>query len=496
MDRIAELEANFKTANDKKEQLVKDVQECRARLDRAQKLIGGLGGERSRWTASCQAFELLYNNLIGDALLCAGMIAYSGAFTPDFRQRLLHNWHEQLAALSIPHTPECDLKSTLADPVAIRTWTICGLPQDNHSVENGIIMSKARRYPLFIDPQGQANRFIKNMGKDPALSENGIDVIKLSDKNFLRTLENGVRFGRWVLLENIGENLDAALEPLLLQQRFKQGGTEMIKVGDSTIPWNDSFRFFMTTKLPNPHYPPEICVKVSLLNFAITFSGLEDQLLGVVVVEEMPEMEQKKNSLVVANARMKKELKEIEDKILFMLSNSKGNILDDHELIETLASSKKTSQEITAKVAEAEKTEEEIDANREKYRPVAYRGSILYFLIADLAQVDPMYQYSLQWFTNLFIQAIRLAEKSPDLAIRLVNLNDYFTYYTYVNVCRSLFEKDKLLFSFIMTIKILQGDNAVDPTQVSTGRRADQRSEGRKKMEPLWSHTISACSLI
>merc|ERR1712196_137475 len=105
----------------------------------------------------------------------------------------------------------------------------------------------------------------------------------------------------------------------------------------------------ITTKYPNPHYPPEICVKVSLLNFAITFGGLEDQLLGVVVVEEMPEMEEKKNSLVISNARMKKELQELEDQILFMLSNSTGNILDDHKLIETLATSKVKSQEITAK---------------------------------------------------------------------------------------------------------------------------------------------------
>lgn len=70
-------------------------------------------------------------------------------------------------------------------------------------------------------------------------------------------------------------------------------------MGDSTIPWNDQFRFFMTTKLSNPHYPPEVSVKVSLLNFAITFTGLEDQLLGVVVVEEMPEMQEKKNTLGV-----------------------------------------------------------------------------------------------------------------------------------------------------------------------------------------------------
>ena len=72
------------------------------------------------------------------------------------------------------------------------------------------------------------------MGKDPSFSLNGIDVIKLTDKNFLRTLENGIRFGRWVLLENVQETLDAALEPLLLQQKFKQGGTEMIKASTLT----------------------------------------------------------------------------------------------------------------------------------------------------------------------------------------------------------------------------------------------------------------------
>ena len=109
------------------------------------------------------------------------------------------------------------------------------------------------------------------------------------------------------------------------------------------------------------------------------------------------------NTLVVSNARMRKELQELEDTILFMLSNSQGNILDDHKLIETLATSKIKSAEILIKVQEAEVTEKLIDESRNLYRPVAYRASILYFCIADLGTVDPMYQYSLQWFRNLFI---------------------------------------------------------------------------------------------
>jgi len=464
-DQIAGLEASFKEANDKKEQLVFDVEQCRARLERAVSLMGGLGGERTRWTKTCADLTAAFDNLVGDALVSAGAIAYLGVFTPSFRTDVIAQWAEKLDELKIPHAANANLRTTLADPVAIRSWTICGLPQDSHSVENGIIMSKGRRYPLLIDPQGQANRYIKNMGKDSSMCPNDIDVIKLSDKNFLRTLENGVRFGRWVLLENIGENLDAALEPLLLQQKFKQGGTEMIKIGDSTIPWNDSFRFYMTTKLTNPHYAPEVCVKVSLINFAITFVGLEDQLLGVVVVEEMPEMEEKKNSLVISNARMRKELQDLEDQILFMLSNSTGNILDDHKLIETLATSKVKSQEISAKVQEAEITEKQIDESRNMYRPVAFRGSILYFCIADLGTIDPMYQYSLQWFRGLFVQAIRQAPASDDISVRITALNDFFTYYVYTNICRSLFERHKLLFSFLLTIRILQGSDKIDAAE-------------------------------
>merc|ERR1711871_776883 len=411
---------------------------------------------------SVKQLSIDYDNLVGDTLVAAGTIAYAGAFTPLFRKALVEDWQTRLIDLKVPSTAGCDLASIMGNPVEVRSWNIAGLPADAHSVQNGIIMSTARRWPLLMDPQGQANRYIKNMGKDTNFSENGIDITKLSDKNFLRTLENGVRFGKWVLLENIGETLDAALEPLLLQQKFMQGGTEMIKVGDSTIPYNDSFRFFMTTKLPNPHYPPEVCVKVSLINFTITQPGLEDQLLGVTIETELPEMQAKKNALVVSNAAMQKQLHDIESQILKLLSESTGNILDDHVLIETLATSKTTSNDINVKVKEAEKTEREIDETRESYRPVAVQGSILYFCIATLLNVDPMYQYSLPWYTNLYIYAIQNSDKSDDLQERLENLNNFFSYHLYKNICRSLFEKDKLLFSFVMAIRILEHAGSID----------------------------------
>ena len=99
---------------------------------------------------------------------------------------------------------------------------------------------------------------------------NALDIVKLTDKDFLRSLENAVRFGKPCLLENVGEELDPALEPILLKQTFKQAGSTVIKLGDSVIPYHDDFKFYITTKLPNPHYTPEISTKVTLVNFTLS----------------------------------------------------------------------------------------------------------------------------------------------------------------------------------------------------------------------------------
>jgi dynein heavy chain len=235
-----------------------------------------------------------------------------------------------------------------------------------------------------------------------------------------------------------------------------------MRLGDAVIPVHDDFRFYMTTKLPNPHFSPETSANVTIINFTLAPTGLEDQLLALVVAHERPDLEEAKNTLMVSNAAMKKELSDLEDKVLFLLSSVQGNPVDDERLIDTLAASKKTSEEIQTKMIVVEKTEQDIDQTRNQYVPVSIRTRILFFCITELSNIDPMYQYSLSWFMGIFVSAIQNSEKSDNVVDRVKSLNEYFTFSLYCNVCRSLFEKHKLLFAFLLVVKILMNDNLID----------------------------------
>ena len=221
------------------------------------------------------------------------------------------------------------------------------------------------------------------------------------------------------------------------------------------------FRLYIVTELRNPQFTPEVAVKVTLLNFMITPEGLQDQLLGILAAEEKPQLEEMKNKLIIEGAKNKKQLKEIEDKILKVLSASQGNILEDETAIQILSSSKVLSEEIAAKQKIASETEAEIDETRDGYKPVAVHASILFFCIAELSNLgnfvlkncnfllkinttlsfsDPMYQFSLPWFISIYHKSIKMCARRDNIEARIKDLNNNFTRIIYQNICRSLFQ--------------------------------------------------------
>ncbi|RHY56775.1 hypothetical protein DYB38_003577, partial [Aphanomyces astaci] len=461
--RVRGLQAQCDFVVAEKKRLIMESDLTRERLKRAEKLTVGLADELIRWKASMEAMVKDEVNLVGDVFLSAASISYLGPFDCTFRAKLTKLWLLECNQL-LPCTANYSLLETCCDSVQLREWQLHGLPSDTVSGENAIMLFRGDRWPLLIDPQQQAASWIKRM----ELPFN-LELVKLHDKQLLRNVETCVRDGRPLLIEDVQDTLDPALDTLLLKSLTKQGGKYMLRLGDKDVLYDRNFRLYMVTKLPNPHYLPDVCIKVNMINFTVTKEGLEDQLLGDVVRKEQPEIELKKNTLLASIANDQKLLQAIESKILLLLSTSQGNILDDQVLINTLAESKQTSTVVSERLAESEVTRVDISDIRNKYRSVSTRGSILYFVLADLAAVDPMYQYSLEYFSSLFNQSMDECIKSPTVSIggRLPLLIESQTFLVYRNVCRGLFESHKLLFSFVMAVRIAIDAGVVTPPELS-----------------------------
>ncbi|CAF4573133.1 unnamed protein product [Rotaria sp. Silwood1] len=458
--KIKELQESYDHQVAEKKKLEISIMQTQSRLKRASKLTTALADEQVRWKENITEFNEQMKTVTGNVFVSSACVAYYGAFPSSYRQELVEDWVNGCKEHKIPVSDNPSIINVLADAFSIRQWVTQGLPRDDFSTENAILVTKGRRWPLIIDPQEQANRWIKNKEK-----ENALKVIKMTDGHFLRILENCVRIGMPLLLEDVGETLDPALEPILLKQTFMSGGRLLIRLGDSDIEYDSNFKFYMTTKLSNPHYLPEICIKVTIINFSVTKQGLEDQILSDVVRLERPDLDEEMNRLIVTMNNDRNQLKAIEDKILKMLFESEGNILDNEELVNSLNDSKVTSSAIKRRLEETIKTEANISAAREKYRRAAKRGSLLYFVVADLGLIDPMYQFSLRYFTLLFNATIENSTKSEDLNQRLQIILDSTTENIYTNVSRGLFEKDKLVFSFLLCAEILKLEGTINEVE-------------------------------
>lgn len=337
----------------------------------------------------------------------------------------------------------------LVDDSEVGEWTLQGLPTDELSVQNGIMVTRASRYPVLVDPQGQGRIWIMNREE-----ANQLKVTQLNDRMFRNHLEDCLSFGKPLLIENIEEELDPVLDPVLERRVIKKGKTLVVPLADKEVDFTDTFRLFCTTRLPNPHFTPELCAKVTVVDFTVTMTGLEDQLLGKLILKEKHELEEQRQQLMEEVQSYKKKIKQLEDDLLFRLSNSQGNLLDDTELIDVLAVTKQTAQDVAEKLSNASETNHKINEACEEYRPVAHRATLVYFLIAEFSVVNCMYQTSLAQFNQLYELSIDRSDKANMPSKRINNIIDYMTYEIYLYIQRGLFERHKITFALMLTNKI------------------------------------------
>lgn len=451
-EKQAELDvfqAKYNEAIGTKQMLQADADSCKRKMSAATALISGLKGEKDRWTIQSKEFATRIGKLVGDIILASGFLSYSGPFNQTFRTNMLIDWKKELLVRKIPHSEELDIISLLVDNTTVGEWNIQGLPTDELSTQNGIIVTKGTRFPLLIDPQTQAKVWIKRKEE-----ENKLQITTLNHKYFRQHIEDCVSQGRPLLIEDVDESLDPTLDNILERNLIKAGRNYKVVFGDKEIDWQDGFYLFITTKLPNPNYNPEVYAKCSIIDFTVTSRGLEEQLLGRVIMREKQELEMERAKLLEEVNSNKRKMKQLEDNLLERLTSTKGSLVDDESLIEVLAISKTTAEEVNEKLIIAADTQKKISIAREEYRPVASRGSIIYFLIAEMSMVNVMYQTSLKQFLQLFDESMDKGIASPIPSKRIQNIIEYCTFRSFTYIVRGLYEVHKILFVLLLTIKI------------------------------------------
>ncbi|CDU22276.1 cytoplasmic dynein heavy chain 2 [Sporisorium scitamineum] len=408
VDMIAELENSIATYKDEYAALISETQAIKSEMERVQnrvsrsmQLLDSLSSEKQRWETGSRTFDDQMSTIIGDALLSAAMLAYAGYFDQQYRESMWQFWSDHLRQAEIKFKPELSFADYLSTADERLEWQAKSLPADTLCTENAIMLKRWNRYPLIIDPSGQAVEFLLNEYKVQKLT-----VTSFLDEAFLKALESSLRFGNPLLIQDV-EYLDPILNPVLNKELRRTGGRVLIRLGSQDIDFSPSFNMFLATRDPSVEFSPDICSRVTFVNFTMTRSSLQSQSLDQVLKVERPDTDRKRTDLMKLQGEFRLRLRHLERSLLTALNESEGNILDDDKVIDTLETLKKEAAEVTSKVEETDAIMQEVDQVTAEYVPLAKACSSVFFVLDQLHLISHFYQFSLRFFLDIFDYVLR-----------------------------------------------------------------------------------------
>ena len=457
-ETIIKLNTDLEKSKNDMQKYQEDTNMLQIKLERADKLLLGFKSTKIGWTERKKVLEQQYEYLVGDSLISAAFLSYAGPFPLEYRDELLNDvLLHKVRQFKIPHSKNFKFSEFLVKPTEFLKWSFQGLPNDKFSQDNAVLVTKGRRYPLMIDPQMQANSWIKTMEKDRVKDK--MLILDPQTENYMTLIERSISSGNIVVFQNLDEELDPSIEPILNKSIKKIAGKLMLYLGEKEVLYNPNFRFYMTTKLANPRYKAEVSTRVTLVNFMVKENGLEEQLTSEVIRRMEFNLEKTRIELVNKNAENERKLKQVDDNILRMLQETKGSLIDDETLIKELQNSKEIEDDAKRQIENSANAMKKTIAARESYKPLAQIASKLFFIVNEFAQLDHMYQFSLESYILLFGSNItKYIEKNPalgdSLQDRLTAIAEKHKKEVFIYACRGLFEKDKILLAIQMAVNL------------------------------------------
>ncbi|XP_036005544.1 cytoplasmic dynein 2 heavy chain 1 isoform X1 [Fundulus heteroclitus] len=443
--KVNKLKEKFQRHTAEAAKLEAEVTKAQDTITAAQQLISQLDGEHTRWNAQMSEIQSELDTLPLRALLAAAFITYLSAASEDRRRYCLDTW---MAQSGLQSKIQFDLRSFLCSESEQLIWKSQGLPSDDLSMENALVILQINTLklqsvacPFLIDPSSRATEWLRTH-----LKEQRLEVISQQDNNFMTSVELAVRFGKTLIIQEM-DGVEPVLYPLLRKDLIAQGPRYVVQIGDKVIDYNEDFRLFMATRNPSPFIPPDAASVVTEVNFTTTRAGLRGQLLALTIQHEKPELETEKTRLLQQEEDKKIQLAQLEESLLETLATAQGNILENRELIDSLNQTKASSALIQESLVESHRLQASLDQERDAYLPFAESASKMYFVITDLSKINNMYCFSLASFLRLFQRALQAKKEDLNTEARISALESNLKAMVYEYVCRSLFKADQLMFA-------------------------------------------------
>ncbi|OWZ22446.1 Dynein heavy chain [Phytophthora megakarya] len=446
---VDQMKVQFGEKTKEAEILRVNLEQAQSTLNKAQGLLGKLGGEKHRWSEQVKELESRLTDLPVRMLLASAFTTFLGKCSEDARKRVVKEWErdilENTTSTGPAHSLHFDYRKLLSTESELLTWKGMGLPSDNLSMENALIVSNSsgERCPFIIDPASASTTWLQaELAKD---TTRPLSIVQSQDTRFVNLVEQAVRFGKTLVILEV-DNVEPYLYPLVRKDLIHQGPRFVVALGDKMIDYNENFRLYLVTRNPSPPLAPDALAIVNVVNFTVTKSGLEGQLLGVTIQHEQPELEQEKSELLRQEEECKVQLAALEKQLVEALATSEGDILENTILVESLTKTKATSAEIEHALERSAKKSEELDEKRETYAPFAREGAKMFFLVKQLSAVNHMYRFSLASFLGLFKATLATKMESSNTKDRILRLIPILEHKVLMFVGRALFKEHRPMF--------------------------------------------------
>ncbi len=504
-DRVAGLKEEFASRTAEAERLKRNLSIAGETLDKAEGLIGQLGGEQDRWRSQVTQLRADLAELPMRMLLCAGFCTYLAKEPEDVRSEMIARWSKlsgdgsssgdkdtsydskDVEAITAAASSVFSFKRTLTTESKLLQWKSLGLPADDLSQENGLVIQTAmKRVPFIIDPANAATDWLKSV-----LSEDKnrpLEVITHHSNRFTNQVELAVRFGKTLVILEV-DGVEPMIYPLCRRDLRHQGPRYVVSVGDKTVDYNENFQLFLITRNPLPELPPDAAGLVTQVNFSVTRSGLEGQLLGRAIQHEQPELERAKGEMLRKEEDFKVQLASLERDLLEALATAEGNLLENTALIESLTLTKEKSAEIGDALVQSAQASVKLDEQREVYRPFAHAGASIFFLVKQLQSVNHMYQFSLASFLGLFKQSLEVNMEARDIEERLERLRADLEVRVLYFIGRALFKLDRPMFALHLVRGMHPDHFQPREWEIFTGSLVASVSDSVPRGFPQWAST-------